>query len=121
MPSIYQDSFIITGVRGFRWATITENMPNRQPTACSTSSPPFFCFLGRQLEVAPFVVPCVATSSQLIAYPVAHRVTTSAVFLERTHRFALRKLCQSEYTPMPLFFLSFVTCTFALFLIPPWR
>ena len=36
-----------TGVRGFRWAT--ENLPNCQPTACSTSSPPGFCFLGRQL------------------------------------------------------------------------
>ena len=32
----------------------------------------------QKLEVAPFET-CVATSSQLIAYPVAHRFTTSAV------------------------------------------
>ena len=67
-----------TGICGFRWAT--ENVPNRQPTACTTIivAHRFFRFLGRQLEVAPFET-CVATSSQLIAYPVAHRFTTSAV------------------------------------------
>ena len=64
----------------FDWAT--ENVPNRQPTACSTSSPPGFCFLGRQLpklKLAPFDTGC-PTSSQLIANPVAHRFTTLAVY-----------------------------------------
>ena len=41
------------------------------PKKCPIASPLFFCFLGRQLEVAPFET-CVATSSQLIAYQVAH-------------------------------------------------
>ena len=57
------------------------------PKMCPIASPPLvqlvahrFCrFLGRQLEVASFET-CVATSSQLIAYPVAHRFTTLAVY-----------------------------------------
>ena len=55
-------------------------MPNRQPTACSTSSPPGFCFLGRQLPktgISPirYVLP---KKQQTDCKLIAHRSTTSA-------------------------------------------
>ena len=58
------------------------------PKTCPIASPPLVVLVAHQvfafwvgncqkLEVAPFKT-CVPTSSQLIAYPVAHRFTTSA-------------------------------------------
>ena len=79
-----------TGVRGFRWAI--ENVPNRKPTACSTSSPPGFCFLGRQL-------PKIGISPILYVLPnqqptdcklIGHRSTTSAVYIAFLFHFVVK-------------------------------
>ena len=69
----------ITGVRGFRWAI--ENVSNRQPTACSTSSPPSFCFLGgQQPKTGTSPIRYVLPNLQAIdCQPSSPPFTTSAV------------------------------------------
>ena len=74
--------YTYTGVRGFRCAT--ENVPNRQPTACTTSSPLGVWFLSRQLPktgISPirYVLP---NQQAIDCHPSYPPFTTSAVYNE---------------------------------------
>ena len=84
------------------------------PKTCPIASPPlavlvahqgFVFWVGncRKLEVAPFES-CVPTSSQLIAYPVAHHFTTSAVYiicscLQSYKDFCFKSACERAKNP----------------------